>query len=50
MATPIAVQAYAQELKLPQNSPQGGIKIRAVLPVAFAPLVDQTFADASMHT
>ena len=50
MVAPIAVQAYAQALKLLQNSPQGDIEIRVVLPVAFAPLVNQTFADASMHT
>ncbi len=49
MVIPITGRGYAQELKLLQKSPQGDIETKVVLPVAFVPLVDQTFSDASMH-
>jgi len=49
MVIPITGSGYAQELKLLQKSPQGGIETRVVLPVAFVPLVDQTFSDASTY-
>lgn len=49
MIIPVAGQGYGQELKLLQKTAQGGIESRTVLPVAFVPLVDQTFSDASQH-
>ena len=49
MVIPVTGRGYAQELKLLQKSPQGDIETKVVLPVAFVPLVDQTFSDPSMH-
>lgn len=47
MVIPVAGQGYGQELKLLQKTAQGDIETRTVLPVAFVPLVDQTFSNAS---
>lgn len=49
MIIPVGSQGHAQQLKLLQKSPFGKIETKAVLPVAFVPLVDQIFSDASMQ-
>ncbi len=50
MIIPVGSQGDAQQLKLLQKTPRAGIETRAVLPVAFVPLLDQIFSDASMQT
>ena len=49
MIIPVGSQGYDQQLQLLQKTPLGEIETRAVLPVAFVPLVDQMFSDASMQ-
>ncbi len=50
MIIPVGSQGDAQQLRLLQKTPFAGIETRAVLPVAFVPLLDQIFSDASMQT
>ena len=49
MIIPVGSQGYDQQLQLLQKTPLGEIETRAVLPVAFVPLVDQIFSDASVQ-
>ncbi|HHJ80699.1 MAG TPA: protein-L-isoaspartate(D-aspartate) O-methyltransferase [Candidatus Tenderia electrophaga] len=49
MLIPVGRQGFAQELKLLQKSPLGEIESSVVLPVAFVPLTDKLFSDASLQ-
>jgi len=49
MIIPVGRQGYDQQLQLLQKTPLGEIETRAVLPVAFVPLVDQIISDASVQ-
>lgn len=48
MVVPVGGRYYGQDLKLIQKDGQGEVSTRTVLPVAFVPLIDQTFSDQSV--
>lgn len=48
MVVPVGGRYYGQDLNLIQKDGQGEVSTRTVLPVAFVPLIDQTFSDQSV--